>query len=200
MKADILRRAEEFSSSEDEDEEDVEDDQLAPTAANKIKVLGDGEESDGSDSEGNEGDEERKILPETILELTYVENPKLLDRDSRGSPARADLKQKTGWADEQIEGWKSMLERDPKRKERVLRKHEWSGNKPGPVVQQSEGSSSRGNRGRGRGRGGGQGRGRGGAGGPDTARERAWKEKNKNRARKGGHDKKMARAGAGPPT
>jgi activating signal cointegrator complex subunit 2 len=65
-----------------------------------------------------------------VLELAYIENPKLFDRDSgtRRSKARADLKAKTGmlkasltdaylhyspgWGDEQIEGWKIMLERN----------------------------------------------------------------------------------------
>jgi len=135
-----------------------------------------------------------------------------------------------GWSDEQIEGWKIMLERNvsflaifyflylvgltvcpirqPK-KDKILQKHEFTGNQPlqGPV----EGPSSAG-RGRGRGRGGGQGRGgrggqtgqgqgRGGGSG-GSAKERAWKDKNKasrgNHNRKRRHDKKMAGAG-GPP-
>lgn len=120
MKADILRRVEEFSSSEDEDEGkyvDTDDDPLAPTVANKIKIVGDGEDSDSSDSEGShnyDSDQPAKLSPETILELAYIENAKLFDRDSatRGSKARKDLKEKTGWDDEQIEGWRIMLDRD----------------------------------------------------------------------------------------
>ncbi|KAJ3848772.1 hypothetical protein EV368DRAFT_48655 [Lentinula lateritia] len=221
MKADILRRVEEFSSSEDEDEDegkyiDADDDPLAPTVANKIKIVGDGEDSDSSDSEGghnDDTDQPAKLSPETILELAYIENAKLFDRDSatRGSQARKDLKEKTGWEDEQIEGWRIMLDRDPRKKERILKKHEWSGNKPLYPIEQPEASSSGEGRGRGGGRGRGdnpvarvRGRGRGGrgrgGGGTDNAYERAWKEKNKNRARKSGHDKKMARSGAGPPT
>ena len=34
------------------------------------------------------------------------------DGQTRRSKARADLKAQTGWGDEQIEGWKIMLERD----------------------------------------------------------------------------------------
>ncbi|KAF8825887.1 hypothetical protein HHX47_DHR6000575 [Lentinula edodes] len=219
MKADILRRVEEFSSSEDEDEGkyvDTDDDPLAPTVANKIKIVGDGEDSDSSDSEGShnyDSDQPAKLSPETILELAYIENAKLFDRDSatRGSKARKDLKEKTGWDDEQIEGWRIMLDRDPRKKERILKKHEWSGNKPLSPIEQPEASSSGDGRGRGGGRGRGdnplargRGRGRGGrgrgGGGTDNAYERAWKEKNKNRARKSGHDKKMARSGGGPPT
>lgn len=120
MKADILRRVEEFSSSEDGDEGkyiDTDDDPLAPTVANKIKIVGDGEDSDSSDSEGShnyDSDQPAKLSPETILELAYIENVKLFDRDSatRGSKARKDLKEKTGWEDEQIEGWRIMLDRD----------------------------------------------------------------------------------------
>lgn len=52
--------------------------------------------------------------PETTLELAYIRDPKLFDRDAstRRSKARADLKAQTGWGDEQIEGWKIMLERN----------------------------------------------------------------------------------------
>ncbi|KIK61583.1 hypothetical protein GYMLUDRAFT_566560 [Collybiopsis luxurians FD-317 M1] len=121
MKADILRRVEEFSSSEDENElvkiGDSDDEQLPPTVAPNIKVAGDGEESDASDEDSDSGNEEAPTQPpslEMILELAYIDNPKLFDRDSttRKSKARADLKAKTGWGDEQIEGWRIMLERD----------------------------------------------------------------------------------------
>lgn len=54
------------------------------------------------------------VTPETILEMAYIDNPKLFDRDAatRRLKARADLKAKTGWVDEQIEGWRIMLERN----------------------------------------------------------------------------------------
>lgn len=67
-----------------------------------------------------------------ILELAYIKDPKLFDRDAntRRSAARASLKAETGmrdfisihqyisslffagWGDEQIEGWRIMLERN----------------------------------------------------------------------------------------
>ncbi|KAF5379082.1 hypothetical protein D9615_005913 [Tricholomella constricta] len=228
MKADILRRAEEFS--DDEEEEEVEASQTSGTAtkgtgvvlafddedevgAKGVKISGDGEESD--DSHEKEDDEERDTSkpqsPETILELAYIRDPKLFERDAqtRRSKARGDLKAQTGWGDEQIEGWRIMLERNP-RKDKILQKHEFAGNQNQIVAGSSEGASgSRGGRGGHRGRGGGgRGGGRGGRGGggsgegADSARERAWKDKNKasrgNHNRKRGHDKKMARAGAGP--
>jgi activating signal cointegrator complex subunit 2 len=116
MKADILRRAEEISDSEDS-EDDLADrgrtlafeDELddVPVVADKVVVLGDGEESDddGEDNEGEgagngEGKEQPEGLssPETVLELAYIRNPKLFDRDAqtrRGKP-RADLRSLTG--------------------------------------------------------------------------------------------------------
>ncbi|KAI9069675.1 hypothetical protein FKP32DRAFT_1671178 [Trametes sanguinea] len=222
MKADILRRAEEISEDEDEEdvlggkgkgrdlayEEDLED-------ADVVKVLdGDPSDLEGGESEADgEGEgAETPRNPEAILEQTYIRDPKLFDRDgqTRRSKARADLKAQTGMSDEQIEGWRIMLERDPKKKERLLAKYEFTGNKPLAMPAQPEAgpSGSRGGgggRGRGRGRGRG-GRGRGGGGGGDgeggeggNARGRAWKDKNKasraNHNRKRGHDKKMARAG-----
>lgn len=52
--------------------------------------------------------------PETVLELAFIDDPAVFERDgqTRRSPARADLKARTGWSDEQIEGWRIMLERD----------------------------------------------------------------------------------------
>ncbi|KAJ3972924.1 hypothetical protein EV361DRAFT_903013 [Lentinula raphanica] len=212
MKADILRRVEEFSSSDDEDDgkaDDSEDEQLISTAVNKIKVGGDGEDSDASDSEDRyDSDHELRTDPETLVELAYIENPRIFDRDSatRSSEARRILEQRTGWKAEQIEGWRIMLDRDPKRKEKIMKKHEWAGNKHSTTIEHPEVSSSRGGRGRGRGRGGDRGRGdsvshgRGrdrGGGGPSSAQERARKERNKNQVRKRGHDKKVARSGVG---
>ncbi|RDB30021.1 CUE domain-containing protein 3 [Hypsizygus marmoreus] len=217
MKADILRRAEEISDDE-ELSGDAEDTKPKPKGSDlafddadeapAVTIGGDGE----SDSEGGE-DAEQQPQPqniETILELAYIRDPKVFDRDSatRREKARAELKERTGWEDEQIEGWRIMLERNP-RKDKILQKHEFAGNQPwiAPAPSASGSGPRGGARGRGRGGGGGGGRGRGGGGGPgagggeDSTRERAWKDKNKasrgNHNRKRGHDKKMARAGAG---
>ncbi|KAI5122117.1 hypothetical protein M0805_002239 [Coniferiporia weirii] len=212
MKADILRRAAELSES---DEEDVAfDDDLDGALDGQVKVAGDGEESD--EDRSDEAEPEEAQTPETICELAYIKDPKIFDRDAntRRSKARADLKAQTGWGDEQIEGWRVMLERNPK-KDKILQKHEFSGNRrgagspaPDPSSGHQDGGGSRGGRGRGRGRGGRGGGGRGGGGGGSggggggDARERAWKDKNKarqaNHNRKRGHDRKMARGGAVP--
>ncbi|KAF8803682.1 hypothetical protein BYT27DRAFT_7144097 [Phlegmacium glaucopus] len=220
MKADILRRAEAIS---DDDEDEKSDSYIqGPSSVNKgksklieipddddagltdnVRVVGDGEESDVDSDE--EDEEEQVKSPEVILELAYLRDPKVFERDAvtRRSKARTDLRTQTGWANEQIEGWKLMLERNPAQKEKMLQKHAFSGNEKGLEVHTS--GESRG-RGSGRPRGGrGRGGGRGGAGvstGEDAARERAWKDKNKaargNHNRKRGHDKKMARAMGGP--
>lgn len=143
-----------------------------------------------------------------------------------------------GWDDEQIEGWKIMLERNVSidltrvsdfvlvvvtalqpQKDRILAKHEFSGNTRGPLSISEAPPRGGGDRGgRGGRRGGGRargGRGRGGGthdnegggshGGPSaggdggSSRGRAWKDRNKasrgNHDRKRGHDKKLARAG-----
>ncbi|KAF8591311.1 hypothetical protein K439DRAFT_1380796 [Ramaria rubella] len=225
MKADIIRRAEELSEDEETDialhqrrrtipfEEDLIDDGLDALGDKSVKVVGDGEDSDESGEEEDAGDVSapQASSPETILELAYLDNPNLFDRDAatRRSKTRTELKAKTGWGDEQIEGWRIMLERNPK-KDKILQKHEFSGNislalnrnilEPGPSGA-SHTSPQRGRGGDGRGRGRGNSRGRGGGAG-DTARGRAWKDKNKARSanhnRKRGHDKKMTR-GEGPP-
>lgn len=112
----------------------------------------------------------------------------------------------TGWDNEQIEGWRVMLERDvssttlvyrglelivslrqSKAVEKLKQRHEFRRNAPIEATA-SSGSDNRGGRG-------GRGRGRGGGGGSD----RRYSEKNKaskgNNNRKRGHDKKVAKAG-----
>ncbi|KAG6377442.1 hypothetical protein JVT61DRAFT_15247 [Boletus reticuloceps] len=144
-----------------------------------------------------------------LVEQAYIRDPKLFDRDgeTRRSKKRAELKQQTGWTDEQIEGWRIMLERNPK-KERILQKHEFSGNRivNMPIADSTGdhpgGGQRGGGRGRGRGRGGGD-SGGGGRSGPGeknehVARERALKERHKSSNRRRGHDKKMRKAGVGP--
>ncbi|KIL00313.1 hypothetical protein PAXRUDRAFT_130135 [Paxillus rubicundulus Ve08.2h10] len=223
MKANVLRLAEAMWEVSDDDEvsgkgkalEAIDlDDDFEGAGGNNVRVIGDGEDS------GDEEDSEERGIdptkPETILESAYIRDPNLFDRDAqtRRSKARTDLKAQTGWSDEQIEGWRIMLERNPK-KDRVLQKHEFSGNKieEVPILGSSSSQPAGGQRGRGRGRGsGGRGKGKGGRGGSGSGgsgdnanavvRDRAFKDKHKasagNHNRKRGHDKKMARAGAAP--
>lgn len=89
IKADILRRAEELS---DDDEESNGDDYDQNDLV-KVKLGGDGEESD---EEGGERPEARDI--DTILELAYIADPKQFDRDAqtRRSQGRTNLKAQTG--------------------------------------------------------------------------------------------------------
>ena len=90
MKADILRRVEEVSDEDegsdggDYDEGDVV----------KVKLGGDGEESD--DESGERPNSARDV--DTILELAYIADPRQFDRDAqtRRSQTRAKLKAQTG--------------------------------------------------------------------------------------------------------
>jgi len=114
MKADILRRAEAISSDEEEEYEpdsltskgkgkkpslgmdigpDEDDEILVP-----LRIAGDGEDSGDEDDDDDNEEEEEAQPPETIVELAYLRDPKLLDRDAatRRSKARADLKAQTG--------------------------------------------------------------------------------------------------------
>ena len=117
MKADILRRAEAISDDEDEESEPCIQDPANANASNKgksklieilndddddaglvnsVRIVGDGEESDVDD----EDDEEQAKSPEMILELAYLRDPKVFERDAvtRRSKARTDLKNQTGIA------------------------------------------------------------------------------------------------------
>ena len=100
-----------------------------------------------------------------FLVATYANTPSVFDTsaETRRSKARQALKDHTGLDDHQLEGWRVMFERDP-RKDRVLEDVMLMG---GRHLNQGSGqaSSDRGrgggtSRGRGRGRGGGRGRGK----------------------------------------
>ncbi|KAF7316330.1 CUE domain-containing protein [Mycena indigotica] len=138
MKADILRRAEAISDEESEGEEGAKVKAVAylEDDVDGVRVLGDGEQSEDSDHE------DEKPSPETICELAYIRDPHLFDRDAqtRRSKARTELREKTGWADEQLEGWRIMLEKDP-RKDKILQKHEFAGNQT-PIVHNESGAST----------------------------------------------------------
>ena len=123
MKADIIRRAEALSDLESEEEDHIDDpthktgkgrtvafeeeelDEDVDTAGGiKVKVLGDGEETSGVEDEGEEedaleegpGEEEKRPNHDTILELAYIRDPGLFERDARKGKGRIELREATG--------------------------------------------------------------------------------------------------------
>ena len=113
MKTDILRRAEAPSDSEDEGvnifgaagdrakgkvREVAFDDDLEDISVSSVRVAGDGEESSADEDE----DEEPETSVQTMLELTYIANPKVFERDAatRRSKERAALRAQTGASDD----------------------------------------------------------------------------------------------------
>ena len=114
MKADILRRAEAISDDDDEMNDsyhgqgantdnkgkskliEIFDDDDAGLVNNNVRIVADGEESNVDSDE--EDDEEQAKNPEMILELAYLRDPRVFERDSvtRRSKARTDLKTQTG--------------------------------------------------------------------------------------------------------
>jgi activating signal cointegrator complex subunit 2 len=111
MKTDILRRVEASSDSEDEEvnifggvagkgrmREVAFDDELEDVGA--VRVAGDGEESSVNEDEDEDerGEEEPEMTPQMIVELAYVSNPKVFERDAatRRSKERAALRAQTG--------------------------------------------------------------------------------------------------------
>ncbi|CAE6444749.1 unnamed protein product [Rhizoctonia solani] len=132
QKAEILRRAAEVSDAESEWKSDEEkrpavvaffddDDEYGGGG-----VVNDGEATSESDSEA--GSEVGG--PESALELAWLADAHVFERDAetRRSKARADLKIKTSMSDEQIEGWKVMLERNPRQQAKIRERHEFKGN------------------------------------------------------------------------
>ncbi|EJD39570.1 hypothetical protein AURDEDRAFT_146570 [Auricularia subglabra TFB-10046 SS5] len=218
MKNDILRRVQEMSDSDAE--ADAAADDADDVLAGGVVRVRDGDADSDSEPQLDEAAKKQREI-EHLLETEYIRDAAQFARDAttRRSKGREDLRARTGWADEQIEGWAIMLERNPQ-KAKILAKHEFRGNRPPPVPEDEDSSdddeeeeevndttpgASQPGRGRGRGRGrGGRGRGGGGgggqgggagAGGGDNARDRARKNARKNQGHRRGRDKKMARVG-----
>lgn len=126
----------------------------------------------------------------------------------RGQPRQA-LKMETGMTDEAIEGWAIMLQRDPKRLQRLEaqagsfdgQQHEvartsYREGGAGTETEDSDGPANRGGyRGRGRGRGRG-GRGRGNVSGPSSDPKTAAAQRNKeaNKSSRANHNRRDQRA------
>ncbi|BGP24616.1 proteophosphoglycan ppg4 [Rhodotorula toruloides] len=150
LKASIIAIAEAPSSDEEEEEGEAFLEDGAEDGDARVRV-GDGEPKDLLD-EDEEGDEvamgdgpqgggtsagssapittsrSSSIYPPATvltLESTYLRSPALFNRDAatRRGKERKALREKTGLGDEQIEGWKVMLERDPKKLQELSDKH-----------------------------------------------------------------------------
>ncbi|BFZ56739.1 hypothetical protein PYCC9005_003787 [Savitreella phatthalungensis] len=70
---------------------------------------------------------QRNNMAEQALVLALEVDPSVFQRQNRKSAARAQLRGQTNMSDEQIEGWKSMLDRQPKRLQALMSKYEFSG-------------------------------------------------------------------------
>lgn len=181
---------------------------------------------DNAHPDGEPGQTAKVTQEENDMALftTYKSSPELFGRtfDVRRGQARAALKAETGMTDEAIEGWAIMLQRDPKRLNRLesqlgafdgrqgaLARTSYRESPGGTETEDSDAPGGRGGfggRGRGRGRGGrgGRGGGRGGSvagpsGDASTVAAQRRKEANKgsqaNHNRKAQRGKKMARGG-----
>jgi activating signal cointegrator complex subunit 2 len=181
---------------------------------------------DNAHPDGEPGQTAKVTQEENDMALftSYKSSPELFGRtfDVRRGQARAALKAETGMTDEAIEGWAIMLQRDPKRLNRLesqlgafdgrqgaLARTSYRESPGGTETEDSDAPGGRGGfggRGRGRGRGGrgGRGGGRGGSvagpsGDASTVAAQRRKEANKgsqaNHNRKAQRGKKMARGG-----
>jgi activating signal cointegrator complex subunit 2 len=181
---------------------------------------------DNAHPDGEPGQTAKVTQEENDMALftSYKSSPELFGRtfDVRRGQARAALKADTGMTDEAIEGWAIMLQRDPRRLNRLesqlgafdgrqgaLARSSYRESPGGTETEDSDAPGGRGGfggRGRGRGRGGrgGRGGGRGGnvsgpSGDASTVAAQKRKEANKssqaNHNRKAQRGKKMARGG-----
>jgi activating signal cointegrator complex subunit 2 len=151
---------------------------------------------------------------EAALFQTWRREPELFSRKptTRNSRVRAELREKSGWSDEQIEGWAIMLQREPKRVKKLRDKNsddyylrqgdqdgadesdgnsnDFDGDRAGPAyVGRGQGRPPQGNRGRG-------GRAGGNVAGPahERSTQMARQRKDTNKASRGNHNRRTQRA------
>ena len=160
----------------------------------------------GSGDEPLRGEDTRGEVQEETLFSAWKASPEMFGRDAitRRSKGRTDLKEETGMSDEMIEGWASMLNRDPDRLRRLDAKYS-----NGSVMQRGLGKSSwqatdedseevpYGSVNRGRG--GHRGRGRGGRGNvagsaSDQSTQQARQRKDQNKGARANHNRRDQRA------
>ncbi|KAL2270713.1 hypothetical protein VTJ83DRAFT_84 [Remersonia thermophila] len=163
---------------------------------------------------------------EAALVRAYLARPETFARDAavRQSAERARLRGETGLTDEAVEGWAVMLQRDEKRKRKLLARHgeftgeqveiertSWragadedgldedddNGGEGASDASRGGGSFGRGRGGRGGGGGGpgrGRGRGRGGSAPPPADSDLARRRKEANKASRANHNRREGRA------
>ncbi|ODN88488.1 hypothetical protein L198_06760 [Cryptococcus wingfieldii CBS 7118] len=170
-----------------DDESDLDESGEIPL---RVKVSGgDSEDTAPIDSDGDavkvkQQKQSGNRLPDRevhmVLRGLYLDDPGLFDRDgaTRRSDQRNKLKERTGWDDGQIEGWKVMLERDPN-KDTILEAHRDSVGRnfraPSPTLSTTSNQTQGSNRGR---------------------RPNKGNRGHSNAARTRGHDRKMRQMGA----
>lgn len=193
-KAAILSALELFDADDDERDDTYDETDVGGTVDNTV----DTDDRDGMNNAVR------------ILYQTWKTNPQVFGRDAatRSAAQRQNLKRDTKWTDEQIEGWTSMLEREPRRKVALERQfgENWQGQQKELVKtswtaadEETDSDGARPYTGRGRGRGGFRGgAGRGNAAGPpsESSTQRARRHKEVRGAKHGGKNaraKKVAR-------
>ncbi|KOG99411.1 Cue3p [Saccharomyces eubayanus] len=200
-----LTRALKLLYEGDEDERDDtydEADVSRSDLSKRINVQEDEGKSQKQDDTSEEKQPSQYDAVEAYLWELLKQDQTLFERSKRGSKVRKSMKEHTSWSDEQIEGWSRMLERSPQRARLLEEKFMFKGNfksgktsyvhnrddntkdstkeqtkkKAPKVIKKDEPQSVE-----------------------KTKRQHAKNEKKKgaraNHNRKGGHDKKLARAG-----
>ncbi|GAA5963696.1 hypothetical protein JCM3765_003548 [Sporobolomyces pararoseus] len=219
LKESIKALAEAPSSDEEGEEGEafLEDSQEAGGAI-KVGVRDNGEEDEEDDQEnesihGSRSGVQTPATPSTpgaanpftpatvqLLEQTYLSSPSVFASDSvtrRTNKQRIKLREQTGLDDNQLEGWKRMLERGGEKQIGKMKDRIMDLNAKGnhPVTQtgsDQNGGSGRGGSNANRGRGGSS---RGGRGG-NSNRGKGDGGRAQHDRRKRGNDKKMAKMGA----
>lgn len=105
---------------EDEYDDTYDDPERSAPANPRLKMI-----RDDVDEETTESEPEEDI--EGIVYGWFKRAPATFEKNARKSRDRETLKQETKWTDEQLEGWKSMIDRDGSRLRRLERTYENKG-------------------------------------------------------------------------
>jgi activating signal cointegrator complex subunit 2 len=120
QKAKIIQAAEtQWDEYEDEYDDTYDDAErtIARSANPRLKIIRDDVDEETTESEVDDD-------VEGIVYKWFKNTPEIFEKSARKTKDRDSLKEETKWTDEQIEGWKSMIERDSSMLRRLETKYE----------------------------------------------------------------------------
>ncbi|KAK9478484.1 hypothetical protein V1514DRAFT_330829 [Lipomyces japonicus] len=137
----IIDRIKQIWDDDEDERDDTYDDVEAGAQVYSAEPGESFNDSSGQQQQQQQQDQRDQDV-EKYLWAIYTSSQSEFDRKSRGSKVRNQIKTATSWTDEQVEGWATMLRRDPRRQKRLETQFMFKGNKTESTSSSSNSTSS----------------------------------------------------------